>query len=71
MSPSNGIFGNGVLRPKLLNILFGSWSFINLDFLLLHIVHFDDIIVLPFLVFSSFEATFFFSFFFFFALQTI
>ena len=48
MSPNNGIFLNGVLRPKLLNIHFVSCSLINLDFLLLHRAHFDDNIVLPF-----------------------
>ena len=58
MSPNNGIFLNGVLRPKLLNIHFVSCSLINLDFLLLHRAHFDDNIVLPFLVFNTFEFTF-------------
>ena len=45
MSPNNEILLNGVLRPKLLNNPFDSCSFINLDFLLLHITHFDDNIV--------------------------
>ena len=32
----------------------------NLDFLLLHTAHFDDKIVLPFLVFNTFELHFLF-----------
>ena len=59
MSPNNGILFNGVLRPKLLNIPFASCPFINLDFFLLQKAHFDDNIVLPFLVFNSSESTFF------------
>ena len=43
---------NGFLTPKLLNSPFASWFLINLDFLLPHIVHFDNIIVLPLLVFE-------------------
>ena len=63
MPPNNGIFLNGVFRPKLLNIPFASCSFINLDFLLQHTAHFDDNIVLPFLVFSNiFESIFSVSF---------
>ena len=58
MSPNNGILLNGVLRPKLLNNLFASCSFITLDILLPHTAHFDNNIVLPFLVFNSFELTF-------------
>ena len=58
MSPNNGILLNGVLRPKLLNIPFASYSFINLDFFLLHTAHFDDNTVLPCLVFNTFESTF-------------
>ena len=54
MLPNNGIFLNGLFRPKLLNNPFASFSFINLDFLLPHIGHFDNNIVLPFLVFSNF-----------------
>ena len=48
MSPNNGILLDGFLRPKLFNISFASCSFIDLDFLLPHRAHFDD--VLPFLV---------------------
>ena len=59
MSPNNGILLNGVLRPKLLNIPFASYYFINLDFLLLHTAHFDDNIALPVLVFNTFGSTFF------------
>ena len=58
MSSNNGILVNGVLRPKLLNIHFASCSFINLDFLLRHAIHFDDRIVLPFSRFSTFGSTF-------------
>ena len=58
MSPNNRILLNGVLRPKLLNIPFASFSFINLDFLLLHTAHFDNNIVLPFLVFNTFKLHF-------------
>ena len=57
MSPNNGILLNGVLRPKLLNNIFASCSFINLHFLLLHTAHFDDNIVLPVLVFNTLEFT--------------
>ena len=65
MSPNNRIFLDSVLRPKLRNIPFGFCSFINLDFLLLQAAHFDNNIVLPFLVFNSFESTVFvFCFFF-------
>ena len=59
MSPNNGILLIGVLRPKLLNNLFGPCSFINLDFLLPHIAHFRSNINLPFSVFNSFVSTFF------------
>ena len=62
MSPNNGILLNGILRSKLLSIPFASCSFINLDFLLLHTAHFDDSIVLSFLVFNTVESTFFVSF---------
>ena len=58
MEWNNGILLNGVLRPRLLNIPFASCSFINLDFLLLHTAHFDDNMVLPFLFFNTFRATF-------------
>ena len=53
MSPDNGILLNSVLRPKLLNIPFASCFLINLDFLVLHIAHFDNIIVLPLVVFET------------------
>ena len=51
MSPNNGNLLNGVLRPKLFNIPLVSYLLINLDFLLPHITHFDNIAVLPILVF--------------------
>ena len=44
----------GVLRPKLLNSPFASWFLINLDFLIRHISHFDNIIALPLLVLETF-----------------
>ena len=44
---------NGNLRPKLLNNPLPSCSLINLDFLLPHIVHFNNSIVLPLLVFET------------------
>ena len=56
--PSNEILLRRVLIPKLLNNPFASCSFINLDFLLPHIAHFDDDIDLPFLVFNTFELTY-------------
>ena len=40
--------------PKLLNNPFTCCSLINFDFLLLHIAHFDKIIVLSLLVFETF-----------------
>ena len=58
MSPNNRILLNGVLRPELLNIPFASCSFINPDFLLPHIAHFDHNIVLPLLVFKTFGIMF-------------
>ena len=58
MSPNNGILLNGVLRLKLLNNPFASCSFINPDFLLPHTAHFDDNIVVSFLVFNTFKSTF-------------
>ena len=51
ISPNNGILLNGVFRPKLLNNPLATFSLINLDFLLLHIAHFDNSILLPLLVF--------------------
>ena len=58
MLPNNGVFLNGVLRHKLLNYPFASWSFISLDFLLLHTAHYDKNMVLPLLVFKTSEPTF-------------
>ena len=45
--------------PKLLDNMLAFYSFINLDFLLQNVAHFDDSIVLPLLVFSAFGSTFF------------
>ena len=47
------ITNNGILRPKLLNIPLASCFLINLDFLLPHIAHFDNIIFLRLLVFET------------------
>ena len=52
MSPNIGNLLKGVLIPNLLNNPFASCFLINLDFLLLHIVHFD-IITLPLLVLET------------------
>ena len=52
--PNNGILIGGVLIHELLNNLFASCSFTDLDVLLPHMTHFDDNTVLPFLVFNSF-----------------
>ena len=41
------------LGPKLLYNPFACCSLINVDFLLLHIAHFEKIIVLPLLVFET------------------
>ena len=57
MSPNNWTLLNGVLRPKLLNNPFASYSFINLGFLLLHAAHFDDKNSLPSLVFKTLQST--------------
>ena len=62
MSPNIGFLLNGVLIPKLLNRLFASWFFINFDFLLPHIAHFDNIIALPLLVLEMFGSMFSVSF---------
>ena len=40
--------------PKLPNSPSASWFLINLDFLLLHIAHFDNTIILLLLVFETF-----------------
>ena len=55
---NSGILVKGVLIPKLLNNP-ASYSFINLDFLLPHIAHFDDKANLPFLVFIILTSIFF------------
>ena len=52
MSPKKRILFNGVLIPKPLNNPFVSCSFTNLDFLISLTAHFDDDIVLPFLVYN-------------------
>ena len=53
ISPSNGILLRGVLIPRLLNNPFACCSLMNFDFLLPHIAHFDNIIVLPLVVFEA------------------
>ena len=53
ISSNNGILLNGVLRTKFFNIPLASYFLINLELLLLHIAHFDNIIVLSFLVFET------------------
>ena len=53
ISPNIFTLQNGVLRPNLLNNLFASWFLIDLDFLLPHILHFDNTIVLPLIVFQT------------------
>ena len=53
MSPNIGNLLNGALIPNLLNNPFASCFLINLDFLLLHIAHFDNIINLPLPVLES------------------
>ena len=62
MSPNDGILFKSVLRLKLHNNPFASYSFTNLDFSLLHIAHSDNNIVLPFFVCITFESTFSVSF---------
>ena len=59
MSPNIGNLLNGVLIPNLLNNPFASWFLINLDFLLRHIAHFDNIITLPLLVLETYGFIFF------------
>ena len=63
MSPNNWILFDCALSPKLLYNPFSFCSFTNLGFLLSHTAHFDDNIVLPFLVFNFFEPTVSVSFF--------
>ena len=52
-SPNTGILFKRVLIPTLLNIPLASCFLINFDFLQPHIAHFDNIIVLPLLVFET------------------
>ena len=52
-SPNIGTLFNGVLIAKLLNSPFASWFLINLNFLLPHIAHFDNIITIPLLVLET------------------
>ena len=58
MSPNIGNLLKGVLIPNLLNNPFASCFLINLDFLLPHIAHFDNIIALPLLVLEIFGSMF-------------
>ena len=53
MSPNIGNLLNGVLRPNLLNNPFASCFLINLDFLLPHIAHFNNSIILPIIVLET------------------
>ena len=62
ISPNIGTLLNGILLLKLLNSLFVSRSLINLDFLLLHTAHFDNIVFLPLLVFETLGSMFSVSF---------
>ena len=57
ISPNNGTLLNGVFKPKLVNNPFASYFFTNADFLIPHTPHFDDKVVLPILVFETFEST--------------
>ena len=50
ISPNKGILLKDALIPRLLNNPFASRFLINIDFLLPHMAHFDNIIVLPILV---------------------
>ena len=51
--PNKIILINGGLIPRLLNNPPASCSLINLDFLVPHIVHFDNSVVLLLLVFET------------------
>ena len=62
MSVNIGALLNGALTPKLLNSPFASWFLINIDFLLPHVEHFDNIIALPSLVPETFGFMFSISF---------
>ena len=55
---NNGILLNSVSIPKLLNNPFASCSFTNIEFLNLHLAHFDCIINLPCVVLKIFEFIF-------------
>ena len=59
MLPNIGNLLNGVIIPNLLNNPFASCFLINLDFLLPHIAHLDNIIILPLLVLETFGFMFF------------
>ena len=59
MSPNIGNLLNGVLIPNLLNNPFASYLLINLNFLLPHIAHFDNITNLPLLVLDICRSIFF------------
>ena len=50
---NNGTLLKDVLIPRLLNNPFASFSLVNFYFLAPHIAHFDNIIVLPLLVFET------------------
>ena len=58
MSPNIGNLLNGALIPNLLNNPFASCLLINLNFLLPHIAHFDDIMNLPVLVLDTCRSMF-------------
>ena len=62
ISHNTGTLFNGVLISKLLTRSFASWFLINLDFLLLDIAHFHNIIALPLLVLEIFGSMFSVSF---------
>ena len=59
ISPSIGILLYGVLIPNLLNNPFAFCWLIDLDFLLLHIAYFHNIIILPLLVLETCRFIFF------------
>ena len=58
MPPNIGNLLNSFLTPNLLNNPFASQFLINLDFLLPHIAHFDNIIDLPLVVPDIFGSMF-------------
>ena len=49
-----GTLLNIVFRPKLVNVRLNSCFLANLDFLLSHMPHFDDVIVLPLILYATF-----------------